>query len=186
MDTAKNTSSKLWASSKLHDAKKLPFHLEGNTNSLNKWNQSFELKLEHLTLGLFRPTEKSIEGLCTLVCAHTHVPACEHIPLSFFFFLFRRFLWHMEVPSWGSNWSLQPLAYSWIQAKPRLWPMLVTPDPYSTEWGQGLNLHSHRDNIGSLTHWAILGTPVFKVFGNLMYKVGLEAERSPPLSPRGG
>ena len=37
--------------------------------------------------------------------------------------------------------------------------LMATLYPVCTEWGQGSNLHSHRDNVGSLTQWAMMGTP---------------------------
>ena len=43
-----------------------------------------------------------------------------------------------------------------LRPTPQLAAML---GPSSTERGQGLNLHPHRDNARSLTHWATTGTP---------------------------
>ena len=42
-------------------------------------------------------------------------------------------------------------------SKPHLRPM---PNFYSTKRSQGLNLHPYGENVGSLTHWATMGTPV--------------------------
>ena len=41
-------------------------------------------------------------------------------------------------------------------------------DPYSIEWGQGSNLHPHKDNIRSLTQWAKMGTPRFFFFNHIL------------------
>ena len=43
----------------------------------------------------------------------------------------------------------------------------------STEWGRGLNLHPHRDNVGFLTHWATMGNPLilFIIEGQLPQKL---------------
>ena len=48
------------------------------------------------------------------------------------------------------------------RSKPHLWPTLqlvITPDPWPTDWGQGSNMYPRRDNTRSLTHWATMRTP---------------------------
>ena len=75
-------------------------------------------------------------------------------------------LWHMEVPRLESESELQLPNYTTttatldpshifdlhcnLQQRPILKP---------TKWGQGSTLHPHRDNIGSFTCWATMGTP---------------------------
>ena len=50
-----------------------------------------------------------------------------------------------------------PVAYG---SSPSSTPQLVAMwDPWPTEQGQVLNLHPHRHCVGSLTHWATMGTP---------------------------
>ena len=88
----------------------------------------------------------------------------------------------MEVPRVGVELELQLPAYataiatpdlSWVcgqhhshcntRSEPRLQPMsqlTTTRDPSPAEWGQGLNLHPHKDNVRSLTCWATMGTPI--------------------------
>ena len=50
----------------------------------------------------------------------------------------------MEVPKLGVELELP--AYTTARSKLRLWPtpqLMATPDPYATEWGQGLNPQLH-------------------------------------------
>ena len=69
----------------------------------------------------------------------------------FFFFSLGPHLWYIEVPRQGVKLKLQLLVYTTAIAKPDpscicdLLPQLAAM-PYleSTDWGQGLNLHSHR------------------------------------------
>ena len=61
--------------------------------------------------------------------------------------------------SWGLSHSH---SHSNTGSKLPLWPTLKLVkmlDAQPTDWGQGLNQNSHRDNIRSLTHWATMGTP---------------------------
>ena len=44
-------------------------------------------------------------------------------------------------------------ARSELSLRPTPW-LMATPDPQPTQRGQGWNLHPHRDNSGSLAHWA--------------------------------
>ena len=51
-------------------------------------------------------------------------------------------------------------SHSNTRSEPHLQAMLpAAPDPYPTEWGQGLNPHPHRDYVRLLTFWATVGTP---------------------------
>ena len=50
-----------------------------------------------------------------------------------------------------------------VEPEPHLQPtpqLAAIPDPQSTEWGQGMNPHTHRHYVGFLTHWTTTGTRV--------------------------
>ena len=54
------------------------------------------------------------------------------------------------------------------RSKLHLWPMpqfMAIPDPYPTDWGQGLHLHPH-GHCPFLTCWAIRGTPWLSSLGS--------------------
>ena len=66
-----------------------------------------------------------------------------------------------KFPGYGLNQS-----YSWglyhshdnTRSELNLWPTLQLAAMLD-EWGQGSNLHPHRDYVGFLIHWATTGTP---------------------------
>jgi len=71
----------------------------------------------------------------------------------------------MDVPELGVELELHLAAVLYhshsntgYKPQPRVVAML---DPKTNEWGQGSNLHPHRDNIRSLTHCATMGTLPF-------------------------
>ena len=69
----------------------------------------------------------------------------------FFFFFLQPHWQHMEIPGVGVELDLQLPAYSTACSNAKSSP---------SGPGQGSNLHPHRDNNGSLTLWATMGTPL--------------------------
>ena len=80
---------------------------------------------------------------------------CQHLLLFFpllFFLTAILAAYGRTSCSWGLHCS-----HSNIGSEPHLWPKLQLEtmlDSWLTDWGQGLNLHPHRDNVRSLTCWA--------------------------------
>ena len=57
------------------------------------------------------------------------------------------------------------------RSEPHLWPTLqlvVMPNPWPIEWGQGLIPHPHWYYVGFLACWATMGTPPFITFTSLI------------------
>ena len=88
--------------------------------------------------------------------ANFHLLICFHF---FFFFLvfLGLHLQHIEVLRLGVESELQPPDYTTATATPYLQPtpqLMATPDPQSTERGQGLNLrpHGHKSGLLPLSH----------------------------------
>ena len=74
-----------------------------------------------------------------------------------FFFFF--FYGHTEVPRLGVELEPMPQPQQHqIQAVSVTWTAACSNTRSFTEWGQRWNLHPHRDNIGSLTHWSTMRT----------------------------
>ena len=79
----------------------------------------------------------------------------EEVNAHFFFFSFYgRTCGIRKFPSQGSNWNYIAVATLDLNCICNLRCNLPT------EWGQGSNPYPHRDNTGSLTHWATTGTPM--------------------------
>ena len=96
-------------------------------------------------------------------------------------FFFFPFLFMAALGAYGSSWARGRIrsaaaglhhSHSNTRSEPHLRFMLqlaAKPDPYSTEWGQRLNLHPHGDNVRSLTCWATRGTPKTSLLLSLIF-----------------
>ena len=95
---------------------------------------------------------------------------------SYFFFFFFPGLFRAAPAANGSCQARSQIraaaaglchSHSHTRSEPCLWPtpqLMAALDPYSTEQGQGSNLHPHGSWVRFLTHWATMGTPNLFIF----------------------
>ena len=86
----------------------------------------------------------------------------KYIEITFVFVFLGLYLWHMEVPRQGSNWSCsqQPTPEPhWIQAMSVTYTTAHSNSRSSTHWARpGIEPMSSWMLVGFVNHWATMGT----------------------------
>ena len=92
----------------------------------------------------------------------------SHFWSIFLFFL----LFTATSVAYASFW-----ARGWIGAASVTYPAACGNAGSLTQWvSQGLNPHPHGDRVRFLTHWAIMGTPLFFPFQNVLMREFITAD----------